>query len=383
MRNILKDLATVAIILISILVAAALAFCFTDWYLSPEKVRNLTGDEFSQEQQITQIKKDVLQITFQIAGGLSLIAGAYFALQKLNVSREDQITDRFTRAIEQLGNEHLEVRLGGIYALERIAKDSSKDQETVMEVLTAYFREKASKQKTKTKDTGEEKDELVDEEINLNVEPIILNEDMQAILTILARCKWIDLTRVDLSRVNLKEHYLYQSRLNKAKLIQANLSKAILIEADLRKTNLSTAKLTMTNLSRANLSKANLSYANLDGVSLMGANLRHADLSGALLRAVKISGDSFGPHFRQADLREANLSRADFSGAWLNKANLSGADLFKTNMRTAQGISPEQIMLAKNWKKAFYNDDFKFQLEVASKQERAEENPEEQPPTPN
>ncbi len=36
---------------------------------------------------------------------------------------------------------NLEVRLGGIYALERIARDSPKDHWTIMEVLTAYVRE--------------------------------------------------------------------------------------------------------------------------------------------------------------------------------------------------------------------------------------------------
>ena len=59
------------------------------------------------------------------------------------VSQEGQITDRFTRAIEQLGAEQLQVRLGGIYALERIARDSPGDHWPIMEVLTAFVRENA------------------------------------------------------------------------------------------------------------------------------------------------------------------------------------------------------------------------------------------------
>jgi type IX secretion system substrate protein len=48
---------------------------------------------------------------------------------------------RSTRAIDQRDSEKsLEVRLGGIYALERIARDSSKDYGPVMEVLTGYVR---------------------------------------------------------------------------------------------------------------------------------------------------------------------------------------------------------------------------------------------------
>ena len=66
------------------------------------------------------------------------------AQEELRLTREGQITERFTRAIDQLGGERLEIRLGGIYALERIAKDSpERDYSTVMEVLTAYVRENA------------------------------------------------------------------------------------------------------------------------------------------------------------------------------------------------------------------------------------------------
>jgi hypothetical protein len=35
------------------------------------------------------------------------------------LTQQGQITDRYTKAIEQLGAEKLEVRLGGIYALGR------------------------------------------------------------------------------------------------------------------------------------------------------------------------------------------------------------------------------------------------------------------------
>src|SRR5215208_736469 len=70
--------------------------------------------------------------------------------EDLRQAEQGQITERFTRAIEQLGETNsngepkLELRLGGIYALERIAKDSpERDYSTVMEVLTAYARENA------------------------------------------------------------------------------------------------------------------------------------------------------------------------------------------------------------------------------------------------
>jgi hypothetical protein len=57
------------------------------------------------------------------------------------LTEQGQVTDRFTKAIEQLGSDKADVRIGGIYALERIARDSAKDHPTVMEVLTTFIRE--------------------------------------------------------------------------------------------------------------------------------------------------------------------------------------------------------------------------------------------------
>jgi hypothetical protein len=45
--------------------------------------------------------------------------------------------------VEQLGSDKLEVRLGGIYSLERISKESPDDYCTVMENLAAFVRERS------------------------------------------------------------------------------------------------------------------------------------------------------------------------------------------------------------------------------------------------
>ncbi|HET7092814.1 MAG TPA: hypothetical protein VFI22_05025, partial [Thermomicrobiales bacterium] len=84
----------------------------------------------------------------QVLGGIAVLAGLVVAWQQLGqtsqnlrVSEEGQITDRFTRAVDQLGDDDLTVRLGGIYALERIARDSPRDYAATMEVLTAFARQ--------------------------------------------------------------------------------------------------------------------------------------------------------------------------------------------------------------------------------------------------
>ena len=62
------------------------------------------------------------------------------------LTEQGQVTDRYTKAVEQLGSDKLDVRIGAIYALERIARDSAKDHPTVMEVLAAFVREHSNEQ---------------------------------------------------------------------------------------------------------------------------------------------------------------------------------------------------------------------------------------------
>jgi len=62
------------------------------------------------------------------------------AREQLGIAQQGQITERYTRAIDQLGHDQVDVRIGGIYALERIARDSPADRATIGEVLTAFIR---------------------------------------------------------------------------------------------------------------------------------------------------------------------------------------------------------------------------------------------------
>jgi hypothetical protein len=73
--------------------------------------------------------------------GLFALGALVYTARNFSLSREGQVTDRYTKAIEQLGSEKLDVRIGGIYALERVARDSVRDHPTVIEVLTAFLRE--------------------------------------------------------------------------------------------------------------------------------------------------------------------------------------------------------------------------------------------------
>lgn len=102
--------------------------------------------------------------TLKVAAGLAAAFLAVAALGRYELSRmshtlakraqesnhdlavSGQITERFTQAAQLLGG-GLDVRLGGIYALERIAKDSTSDAQTVIDVLSAFVREHTSERR--------------------------------------------------------------------------------------------------------------------------------------------------------------------------------------------------------------------------------------------
>jgi hypothetical protein len=236
------------VVLFAVLVVTLLALL--DWYIAP------SGAE----------QKQALVVTLaQILGGTALLSGLYFTWRTLQVNREGQITERFTRAIDQLGRSNeLEIRLGGIYALERIARDSERDHWPIMEVLTAYVRQHAPWRPEE--DSGEEPK---------TPESSPPDPDIQAILTVLGR-RTRTFVHKEPERLDLHE-----TNLSRANLSRANLSFATLTRADLSEAMLDEANLTEAWFWMANLSGATFGLADLSRATLMLADLSRADLSGA------------------------------------------------------------------------------------------------------
>lgn len=158
------------------------------------------------------------------------------------------------------------MRIGGIYALERVASDSARDHPTVMEVLTAFIREHSHDQWPPSDDPAS------------RAQQRSTRPDVQAALTVVGRrdqhrdirsiyLDGADLTRADLSNANLRKTFLERANLTDAILGGAGLSEAYLAHA---------------NLTRAWLAGANLAGANLTEANAAGAWLAGADLDGAM-----------------------------------------------------------------------------------------------------
>jgi hypothetical protein len=225
-----------------------------------------------------------------------LVAVGIFYTNDANRSQQalaerGQVTERFTRAIDQLGSDKVEVRLGAIYGLERLMLDAPKDQRNIIEVLSAYVRRRPL---TPTRSAA-------------TVEPTTpgspstgLDTDVQAALAILGRLS----SSADRTTVDLRD--------------------ARLVEADL----------TMMNFSGADLSGATLTNARVTNADLSGANLTFAKLSGA---------DLSGTRLNQSVLDNTDFSYAVFDDAILAGARLYYANLAGAQLRFAKGITSDQI----------------------------------------
>jgi hypothetical protein len=259
----------------------------------------------------------------------------------LELSLKDQINERFSRAVDQLGNSQLDVRIGGIYALEQIARDAPGLHWPIMEMLSACVRVH-TKASAVSRPAGEEPP--VDESVLAN--PVVAG-DMQAVVTVLGRrSSDRDLDVLDLTGVNLEGVRLAEARLQNAFLQRANLQNANLIRANLQGADLSWTDLRAF-LAEANLQNANLIQANLREASLRSANLEKAHLEGADLQGATLLG---------ANLQGAILLGANLWGAQLTGANLHEAILQREGWPSVKGLTVEQLKEAEGVNQAHLPD---------------------------
>jgi hypothetical protein len=296
MRRAPSWLVTLEIAAVLVLLACVLAFPrLLHPSLSPAELQGVASAERRIELQQAQAKlqNDSRTTLLQGVAGLLLVAGAVATWRQLKISRESEITERFSRAVEQLGSNNEDVRTGAIRTLERIAKDSPEDRNAVQAVIGAYVRKhapwlvgshKGPRHPTPT----------VDRQL-----PWLEHRrgDVQTAMWVLGR------------RPPARDEFqLYLSRVDlRAAFLEGRLSNALLRHA---------------NLARAHMPKVQLDGADLEDADLREANLQDACLTRAILRKAHVQGADL----RRTDLRLADLRRADLRGANLQTARLAGAD---------------------------------------------------------
>ena len=233
--------------------------------------------------------------------------------------RQRRITESFSKAVEQLGSDKIETRLGGIYTLERISRESPTDYWPIMETLTAFVRERARWKEPDASASETIADLSEDEAPAATQSNHEAATDIAAVLSVIVR-------RGDKRDRELLEGWYFDLRgtdLRKAFFEDVHLERANLMGAHLEGANLSGAHLEGADLKGAHLERADFVMARLEV-----ANLTEAHLEGAILAAAHLEG---------ADLDEAHLEAANLAAAHLERANAPGSASRRGHPRAHEG----------------------------------------------
>lgn len=296
-----------AVVFVAIAAAFAALLIVPIWLHPPLSDADLAGIADT-EKRVTlrqvqaQLQNDARATLLQGFAGLVLVAGAFATWRQVNISRHGQITERITNAVQQLAGARMDVRVGGIYALERVAMNSAEDRNTVTSILSAFVR-------VQTPWTAPN-------QTNHKHEPVPTSEgppwagtragDVQIALYVIARRPQPDKTW---------KPFLSFSDLSHARMGNRDWRGLI--------------------CQYTNLTRAWLPNARLDEAYLNGTDLRHAHMVGARLVNAKLNG----AHLEDADLRNADLRGADFTDVCLNGADLNGAQ-WNQHTKWPDGFTP-------------------------------------------
>ncbi|MEU8641871.1 pentapeptide repeat-containing protein [Streptomyces sp. NPDC048674] len=302
-----------------LLAGAGLVILGTAFVVLPGVVvdHDLAGASVAAQDRLKAVN-DVRTTLLQVLGGLVVLFGAYATWRQLRVSQdglratqEGYVTDRFSRAVDQLGSDKLDVRIGGLHALWRIAEQSARDREAIISIQAAYLRTHlpwppdgpgSPAADVPINDIAPLETRAADAQVALTALGVLCRQREQS---------WVNLSITDLRRADCDGLWFPE-----------------------------------VNFDRACMEAAGLYHANLTQASLVSVNLRHADLTTAILRRARcvladlraaklVETDLRDTDFTETDLREANLRKANAQGAVFHRADLRMADLRGTDLRTA------------------------------------------------
>jgi len=235
----------------------------------------------------------------------------------LEIAQESQFTDRFVAAVKLLGDDKLDARMGGIYALGRLSDNSETDHWAVMETLSAFIRERSPWPPKDDKDEAK-REILIKPDTGdraIPVKKMKMETDIQAALTVIGERDYerrqyekkkgyqIDLSMSDLRGANFAGAHLEgalfaHSNLEGVHLHDVYLKKAKFIQTFMRDVDVKNAHLEGAEFFNVHMDDAKIDYTYLDEASMFSCFLTRADichvcLSGTVFNFSHLEGVRF------------------------------------------------------------------------------------------
>lgn len=208
-------------------------------------------------------------------------------LQRKESDYNNFLLNQYTTGLQLLKDTNSTIKLGGIFALEKIMNIDEDYHDKVVDMFCAYIRD----YREKVKSLGT---------IKREIDSTLLPDYIRTIFKVLGRRqkKELEKVRIDLRYTNWEG---------------MNLSNQDFIAYDFK----------YSNFNNSNLSKSNLTSANLSNTTIIDANLSYTNLTEAYLLEAYISN---------SEIRYANLSKTNFKGANIAHSNLSYSELSKSDL---------------------------------------------------
>ena len=246
--------------------------------------------------------------------------------RSLETAQRSLLNERYQKGAEMLGNNILSVRLGGIYALQRLAEEYPKEYHIQIMELFCQFARYPVRDENMEGEQGKGR--------------FHSREDVQAVMNAIGNR---DEKRIKIEKENGFRLALSNVKLQRYNMSHANLSQLRFGVDDSSKAqfNPSSVSLRTPNFSDVYFTGANLSGADFYGANFSGSQFLFADLSGAIFWEANLSGANFndsnlsGANFNDSNLSGANFNDSNLSGANFNDSNLSGASFLNANLSGA------------------------------------------------
>ena len=367
------------------LVLASILFIAILWRISDGSEVNWIDDWLGTSHLEEKARLETIKTLGQ---GLGVIIGIYVVYRRARASdkiaQAQQKTAQaqhnaneqkmFNDATAKLSDKSASVRLGGIYALDTLARSNEAYLVRIVKILCAHLREtaKQSKDEEDKKKDGEASEKKYAEqykdkpsneiqsllevlsELNRFSEekkgdrqsnPLHLN--LSGAYLVGANLESACLNRADLSGTDMRKAHFPQAQLQWAILKNANMKETRLWGAQMQRANLEKAEMQEVRLQEAQMQRADLKNAKMQKARLWKAEMQEARLERARLQEADLGGTQLQEaHLEKAQMQKVSLHKTQMQGAKLQEAQMQGSMLYQTQMQGA-GLREAQLQGAK------------------------------------
>jgi hypothetical protein len=345
-----------------------------------------------------------------LLGAPTLIWRTIVAQRTLNFQKENLMTDRIAKSVEQLGAEktvkvlisqgppqestepNLEVRLGGILSLERIGQDSvaydgGRDHVRVMEILCAYVRHNApapiagierdpvppradialamrviGRRSKEQRDVearwGAKADPEATWPFDEPAPDVPKGADIET--SELAFERWkkrfvgyhgyrLDLRSIDVRKADLSGGVFGGAEMSEALLDEADCERSVFIGASLANTKMSLTELSSACFDRADLFGAEISGATMIGTAFIAARLAEVSFYGCEIVGGRFDrADYFTSYFDNSGLEFSLFRHTNLSNSKLTFAQIACA-FGDASVKLPDGVGPQHPNWPAHW----------------------------------